>query len=426
MKTRLALQAALLSVLAFACGGSDPDPIAGDGGSADGSPDVVTADAGTDAAPDGAYGGPSTTYPAFKPWMGQLSNLGGPILKNPVIVTITWDGDPNRQTYEDFGDAIGASPYFQAAVGEWGVGPATSGPSNHVHVTGAAPAQADDNGAHQFIQSNLGTLLPAWTDQTIYVLYYPKTTTVMVDGKPACTSGIGGYHDSFDANGKATIYAVLPNCTTPNAVTGASSHEIDEAVTDPLPRAKPAIRSFDDEFLAFELWQRNNDENADSCEFFKDSFYTEVAPLAYTVQRSWSNVQGPLGHSPCQPFATPYWNVAPLALEDLTVAFGNQSIKAKGYKAKQGDTIHIAVGIYSDAATGPITISAAESNPVVNPVTGRLSVSVDPKKTSGVNGESTYIDVTVNNESQQKLELLTVIATLGGVKHYLPLMISNQ
>lgn len=71
-------------------------------------------------------------------------------------------------------------------------------------------------------------------------------------------------------------------------------------------------------------------------------------------------------------------------------------------------------------------VTAAESNPLVNPVSGRLNVSIDPMKTIGVNGEKTYLNVTVMMEGPQKVELLTVISTLSSIKHYLPLLISSQ
>ncbi len=420
--------------LSLACGGSDPNlnlDVDGGGGTGDGAT-TLPGDAGADeAAPveAGPYGAPSDTYPAFTPYMGQLTKNGGAMLTAPVIVTITWDGDGSRSLFEGFGDGIGTSSYWSAAVGEYGVGAATSGPSNHVHVSTAPPAQMSDSDIQNFIKTNVGTLLPAATSQTIYVVYLSKSTTLLFNKQNACQAGIGGYHDSFSNNGSQVAYAVLPRCGSDSGVTAAASHELGEASTDPHPGAGAGLVGFDDPYLVFDLWQRSNDENGDACEFFKDSYYTEPQPFPYAVQRLWSNKQGPLGHSPCQPYAGAYFNMAPLEMQDIIVDLSqlgaSSTFKTKGYAAKLGETIQIPLGFYSDAAAGPWTVTVAESNPLVQPVTGRLTLSIDPNKTSGQNGEKTFLSVTVKQEGPIKAEMLTVISTLGATKHYLPLLISN-
>jgi len=426
----------LLLVLGTACGGSDGIDLDGGGDAATTndaqSNDVAQSnDAGSDVTEPvdaGPYGQPSSTYPAFTPWMGQLTKQGGPILTAPVIVTITWDGDTGRTTFESFGDGIGASPYWAAAVGEYGVGPATSGSANHVHVSTTPPTQWTDSNVRTWIGSNLGTLLPAPTSQTIYVVYISNATTFIFGNQNACNS-IGGYHDSFTSNSGIIAYAVLPSCSSDSKTTQYASHEIGEAATDPQPSNSIGLYGWDDPYLAFHEWQRGNDENGDACEFFQDSYYTEQTPFNFQVARLWSNKMGPLGHSPCQPYAAPYFNVAPLGISDITVDLsqegGPTNFKTKGFTCALNATCQIPVGIYTDGQTGPITVTAAESNPLVNPVTGRLTLSVDPQKTSGVNGEITYINVTVNNKGPLNAEMLTVITQLGTTKHYLPLLVAN-
>jgi hypothetical protein len=431
MKNLLVVMGSALALVA--CGGNDGVNIGSDGGGDGaivGEGGTLPLDSGSaEAAPveSGPDGAPSSTYPAFTPWMAQLSNNGDAVLSAPTVVTITWDVDTSRALFEGFGDGIGASSYWSAAVGEYGVGPVTSGAANHAHVSTAPPSQMSDADIQTFITSNLGTLLPQPTSQTLYVVYLAKTTTLIFQGNSACQSGIGGYHDSFQAGQNKIAYAVLPRCGSDNGVTRAASHEIGEAATDPHPNS--GYSGFDDPFLAFELWQRNNDENGDACEFFADSTDTEPSPFNYVVQRLWSNKMGPLGHSPCQPFTATYFNMVPLDLQDITVDLsqsgGPANFKTKGYTAAVGATIQIPIGFYSDAATGPWTVSAAESNPLVNPVTGRLAVSIDTTKTTGVNGEKTFLNVTVNQAGPLKAELLTLISTLGQTKHYLPLLISN-
>src|SRR5438067_2260535 len=181
--------------LAMACGGNGVD--LGDGGTDAGAgQDVQAGDAqSNDAASDvtqpvdaGPYGQPSSTYPAFTPWMGQLSKNGGPILTAPVIVTITWDVDTGRSTFESFGDQIGGSTYWSAAVGEYGVGASTSGTANHIHLSTTPPSQWTDSNVQSFINQNLGGILPAPTSQTIYVFYIATGTTFIFGNQNACGS----------------------------------------------------------------------------------------------------------------------------------------------------------------------------------------------------------------------------------------------
>ncbi len=321
-----------------------------------------------------------------------------------------------------------ARSYWSAAVGEYGVGAVTSGTANHVHISTTPPTQWGDTDVRSFITANAGSLLPAPTSQTIYVFYIAPGTTYVLQNQNACNS-IGGYHDAFQSGNNVISYAVLPNCNTDMKTTQYASHEIGEAATDPQPNIQPGLLSFDDPYLAFFFWQRSNLENGDACEFFPDSDYVEQQPFPFQVQRLWSNKQGPLGHSPCQPYTATYFNVAPLDLQDITIDLtsygGPSNQKTKGYAASSGQTIQIPVGIYTDAASGPIAVSVAESNPLDNPVTGHLTLSIDPNKTSGVNGEKTFVSATVKSKGSIGVELLTVITQLGNVKHYYPLIIAT-
>lgn len=85
-------------------------------------------------APDD-HGSVSTKYPAYPPNIAQIVKQPGRVLKNPVVVTVTFATDPNAEKLEAVGDQIGASDYWTTIVGEYGIGPVTSGPSNHVHLT---------------------------------------------------------------------------------------------------------------------------------------------------------------------------------------------------------------------------------------------------------------------------------------------------
>src|SRR5262249_12002767 len=101
--------------------------------SSDAPPPIVLADAGD-------YGAVSTTYPAFGIDEPQIVKGSASAIANPVAITITWTSDPDEATYEDFGDKIGASPYWSATTSEYGVGPMISGAANHVRISTPAPS----------------------------------------------------------------------------------------------------------------------------------------------------------------------------------------------------------------------------------------------------------------------------------------------
>ena len=389
-----------------ACGGSTAGDNNGGnpgGGSADagnGNPGPQPGeDAGStpvvDAGPPPDHGKPSSTYPAFKPEVGQLTNNGGDVLTHPVIVSITWPGDPGVATLEDFGDKIGATDYWKQNTSEYGVGTASSGAANHVHVATAAPASMSDQELDTFVATNAGAPAtshwPAPTDQTIYIIYLHPSTSLQLGGQDACAQGVGGYHSSTTVNGAEVAYAIVPRCTrgqTPpvDETTMSASHELGEAATDPHPGPKSGWVGFDDNHLAFEYFQQFQSENGDACEFYREAFYKEQAPFAFAVQRQWSNASAAAGHHPCVPVpAGAYFNTTPLNLEDITIDLsatplqGAANAKTKGYHVKVGETKTFPIGFYSDADTGgPWTIRAAESNPVLGaPKTSRLKVSVD-------------------------------------------------
>ena len=444
------VMALLVSSGLVACGGSTSD--GGGGGNPGGNnqpdsgsnPPPAGDDAGTtptaDAAPPVDHGSPSKTFPAFKPEVGQLVNNGGDVLKNPVIVTVTWPGDTAAPSFEEFGDKIGATDYWKQNVSEYGVGTASSGAANHVHIATAAPAAMSDQDLDTFVATNAGSPAtshwPAPTNQTIYILYLSPSTSLQFGGQDACAQGVGGYHQSTTVNGAEVAYAIVPRCTrgsTPvvDETTMSASHELGEAATDPHPGAKAGWVGFDDNHLAYEFFQQFQSENGDACEFYKEAFYKEQAPFAFAVQRQWSNASAAAGHHPCVPVPPgAYFNTTPLELEDITIDLtavqGPASQKTKGYHVKVGETKTFPIGFFSDADTGgPWSIRAVESNPVFGaPKTSRLKVSVD--KTSGQNGEKAFVTVTVTAAGKTKAELITIVSSNATGTHYMPVLIGSM
>lgn len=432
---------------AIACGGngsSNTDPVTTDpdtGVGEDTGDDTTPPEEDTEPPPDDVvtdgppavdHGAPSETYPAFPVDVPQLVYQGGPLLKSPVVVTVTWAADTLGPTFEDFGDKIGASAYWKAISAEYGIGPAVSGTANHVRITTAPPTSMTSKDVATMVANGAGnpsvSKWPAPTSGSVYVVYIPAATSLIYNGSPICGSSTGGYHSTVFAGGRQIPYAVIPECKLAEVVTRAASHEIGEAVTDPVP-SSPGYYGFDQPHLAWEYFQAFQLENGDVCEFYPESYYKEGADLPFYVQRQWSNASAKAGKAPCVPVpADPYFNVTPLDIEDVTVDFsssgGSAAVKTKGYHIAVGETKTFAVGLWSEAKRSAWNLKLLEGNALGPPTTPHLTMKIDLAK--GVNGQKAWITVTVNSTSKSKGVVLAVESFTIGAAHFAPILISSN
>jgi hypothetical protein len=412
-------------------GGGSSGNVDGGGANDNDADDAMVDVDGDGSGPDDAT---NVVYPAFTPFIGQIGNSGGAVLSHPVIVAITWaDDDPGAvSTIEAFADGIGPSKYWSTALGQYGVGAATCGPTNHVHVPSASPAQMSDGDIQAFLSQNAGALLPAATDETMYSVFLSAHTSLVFNGHDACSAGVGGYHFETVISGTRTQYAVVPRCAG-HSVTAGMSHELAETATDPHAASGPAWNGFEDPYMAWDIFQGFwvGAEVGDACEFFQDSWYSENLPPLADVQRLWSNKSAAAGHAPCVPAAPgAYFNVTALNLEDIVIDLSEigapSAFHTKGYKASVGQTISFHVGFYSDGPTsGPWKVTASSGNPVHAPTT-YLTASVQPSKTSGINGDTTTVTATLNGVGTPKAAVLTLASTLNGVTHLMPVLIGGE
>ena len=419
-------------------------------------PPPPSGDAGVaDTGPTGAI---STVYPAFPLDPPQLINLGGRILDRMQIVPITWSGDADAAKLEDFTDKIGGSTYWNSVTCEYGIGPATVGACNHVHMTEPLSPTFSQDDADAFVSKNASNWetsgWPKPNKETIYVLYLPPSVDLQIAGRggsgSACAQGVGGYHTSAVLkDGTKVAYAVLPRCSffgpELETTTSSASHELAEAATDALPGMRsdpgsPAYRGFDDAHIAWTAFQVLQTENGDICEFYADSFYRN-AELGYQVQRTWSNASIAGGHAPCVPAdPAPYFNATPLDLGFVSFTFpaalGGSTVDATGINIPVGETGSFHVGYYSD---GPMDadwdLKALEGNgiPGTSPTggpgaafaNGNLVITVD--NPHGRNGNKATVTVKVKGtDSLLGANLVTLVSTSKGLKHYWPVLVTSN
>jgi hypothetical protein len=438
-----------------ASGGDDAgsgggDAVAPDGGGVthpvDGGGDAGTGNdgAGANDASSADSGNPNSQYPAFPVDVAQVTDNGGPVLGAPVIVTVTWSSDPDADTYNTFGDVIGASMYWKAINSEYGVGPAISGAANHVSITTAAPASFADTDLDSMVEANAGSSWPASTQNTLYAVYLPPGSSLTSGGQDLCAAGIGGYHD--ETQNKNIVYAIMPHCSGFQTadVEISASHELNEAATDPHPGSNAAYVGFDGNHLAFEFFNQFQDELGDACENFAEATDgTDFTP--YTVQRQWSNKSAAAGSHWCLPkLNEPFYNTTFLPASSLdtinvdlsALGMGAGSVQSKGFKVALNGSRTFAIGYFSDEATnGPFTLDVqglGAANPIAQDQNGNAinngdaMVTID--KTSGVNGDTANVTMTPTSFSTLGVTFFYIRAVLPGSQqhHYLPVLISQN
>jgi hypothetical protein len=390
---------------------------------------VTTSSSGTGGA-DAGDEMASTNYPAPHPSTPHVVTLGGPVIASPKLVPVFFS-DANvteRASAIDFLSRVGATDYWAATTSEYGVGPAVA--LAPVLLTEAAPGSIDDTAIQAWLATNLapssgtggggtggagggatdagaeggdadagaGPVWPAPDANTLYVLHYPGTTRITLDSGTSCEN-FGGYHNSASVNGQNVAYAVIPTCSDfdglhgINAITGAASHELIEAVTDPYPQVDPAYVEPDDAHVFWEA-ALGGGEVGDMCAQFPGVF-TTFAELPYKVQRTWSNASASAGHDPCVPElpGEVYFNAAP-ALTDAIPSNVGEGGDLRGVKVPLGQTRTIDVDLFSEGdAGGPWNVSVTEGSAFVG---GTSSLSLVLDQPAGQNGDVLHLSITAN------------------------------
>ena len=481
-----ARSAALLPVLAVAFAACS-----GNGASSTGAPiaDAGSPEASPDAADDASgHGSVSTTYPAFTVDMPQVLANQSVVLSNPVVVTVTWPaGDGNAATWDAFGDAVGGSSYWSATTSEYGVGPATSGSANHVHMVAPLPKTMSYYDLQNFVLLSLGGTLPdagppggtadagdadagdasaaansPWPAPTsadggdgtpmLYALFIPASTAVIEpgSGRAFCDLGGIGYHDSVNVDGKLVAYSVVLECAsqTLGDLEESAAHEYTEAATNPYVETTNQLgyTGFDPSYLGWTLYTGDfGNEIADVCQSWADSYYQESPSFPYWVQRVWSNAHASAGHDPCVPAPSGAYHgmtLFPAQESSLSIdvtAAGMGLMTTRGFHAPVGQPVTFQVGFYSDAAADPWTIAYDFPSsiglydffgkPIAN---GTATVTID--KTSGQNGEKATVTVTPSKAGQLGFQRMAITwdppasdaHATGLLPHYQPIILLNQ
>jgi hypothetical protein len=228
--------------------------------------------------------GPAMLAPAAAP-AARLTYRHGPLIRSVEVFTIFW-GDLWKKAPQaaiigkvnTFFDFVLTSALIDQ-LGEYSVAAykiAHGRRTGSATITTASPRASVTDGVIQtFLQQQIKAgALPKTTSNTLYFLYVPPGVRVVMGGSASCQA-FCGYHNAI---GTKTFYAVMPypscaGCTGGlqpfDALTSTSSHELCEAITDPIP----GQGWYDD----------TNGEIGDIC-----AWQTRKIG-SYTVQLEWSN-----------------------------------------------------------------------------------------------------------------------------------------
>jgi hypothetical protein len=215
----------------------------------------------------------------------QLTYRGGPLLTAVQVFTVFW-GQAWQTTANSafmtqmnaFFDFVLTSKLIDQ-LGEYSTPGNTIGHGKRIgtlNLTSTEPGSSvDDSGIQSMVQQQISAgTFPANTPNSLYFVFLPPGTQVTQGGSASCKV-FCGYHD---ATSSGIFYAVMPypGCSgclgglaTLQALTSTSSHELCEAITDPIP----GQGWYDD----------NNGEIGDIC-----AWKTKVLG-GFTVQLEWSN-----------------------------------------------------------------------------------------------------------------------------------------
>ena len=243
---------------------------------------------GLDALAPGQKGDPFDGKPHLAPLNASLSYRGGPLLQNAQVFTIfwgrQWQSSATAQLImakiNQFFTAILASPLIDQ-LAEYSVPGKAIGHGAFIGTKVITPAAPVGSVTDSQIQGALSgwikaQALPKNTPDTLYFIYLDPGVVSIMGGSKSCQNYCG-YHGRIGS----IYYGVMPYPTchgclgamsATDALTGTSSHELCEAITDPAP----GQGWYDD----------RNGEIGDICAWH----FKQVG--GYTVQLEWSNAQG--------------------------------------------------------------------------------------------------------------------------------------
>ena len=179
----------------------------------------------------------------------ELTYRGGPLLANVEVVSVYWGAQWRDEPLASFARRLDGFLDFVLTselmdqLAEYSVEGGAIGHGKRIGSSVLEDVPTDpvlsDGQLRDGLQSSL-PLLPPPNANALYAIFLPPNVAVVMGGSRSCQA-FCGYHDAIDDE---IFYAVLPYPGCPgclggddefDALTSTTSHELAEAITDPIP-----------------------------------------------------------------------------------------------------------------------------------------------------------------------------------------------
>ena len=336
---------------------------------------------------------------------------GGPFLRHPRIVTITFAADDAGLVarLEQFGDTIARTAWWTAVTEGYCAKPGDcigeGQPGRAVRLTETLPSQvhAVDLSALLRSEARAGRL-GTFDANTVLLVYLPQGVSLEDAFVPRyCGDGPRAFHKALRFGDASVGYAVMPRCSDEAALTGSASHELLEMATNP----DTAKRGFSFVQSSTNLgFTASGVEAMDPCGFLARE--KEVVASGFVVRRAWSNREASQGRDPCVPASAgrPYLALVPR----------QPSVRL----AKVGDSVTIGMDA---AASQPVSGWAVSAFDLTGAQEGERYVDVALDKTSVTAGQSATLTITLRKQPPRGLSVVGVVSTMGDDSYVWPVAV---
>lgn len=340
----------------------------------------------------------------------RVTYHGGPYLRRPRVVTITFKGDDPAivSRLEQFGSLITRTRWWREVTAGYCAHGECIGegrPGSPIRLAEVLPGHVRDVDVEELLAREAKAGLNSLDAETVLLVYLPAGVTLSDAFVPRyCDGGPRAYHRALKFETSKVAYAVLPRCGGESELTATASHEILEAATNP----DPSSRGF-----AFE---RNSAsagftaagvEPVDPCGLLTMNTHRTVES-GFVVQRAWSNRQASLGRDPCVPTR---------AAQSYVALVPRQPVVRLTHA---GDSATISLDAAADGSITNWAVSALADNghqerePCVE-------TSLDRRKV--IIGETANLTITRRKSNTNRLCIVRVISTLGSESYAWPLAV---
>lgn len=343
----------------------------------------------------------------------RVEYLGGPFVRRPRIVTVTYAGDDAALVtrLERFGDTITRTAWWRtvsegycAKAGDC-IGEGRPGLAVRLDEMLPADVHAVELSELLIAHAKAGRFGTIDAD-TLLLVHLPKGVTLRDAFVPRyCDGGRRAVHRALRFDDRTLGFALVPRCGDEAALTATASHEILEVATNP----DPARRGF--AFVpqsATYGFTTAGVEPVDPCGLILRG-KNHATESGFTVQRAWSNRAAAEGRDPCVPSVrdAPYVALVP---EQPVVRL-----------TRAGARVTVPLVAAANGTVPPWKIAALDFTGAQEAMR-YVDVALDRPRIKA--GEQATLTITLRKRHPKELSVVGLVSTVGSVSYLWPLAVS--